>query len=92
MDKGRSHSEADRQMTMYHGCQVTAYTQLLIARVLGVLKHKIVVKCPLVGGGFGAKRTRNLHVVASAAIAANKLRKPVKIVLNRNVDMVNTFL
>jgi xanthine dehydrogenase/oxidase len=40
-----------------------------------------------VGGGFGGKETRPPYLAAAAAVAANKLGRPVRLVLDRNTDM-----
>ena len=42
------------------------------------------------GGGFGGKETRSVFVGLAACLAAHKLNKPVKICLDRDVDMAIT--
>merc|ERR1719487_3127095 len=62
-----------------------------LRRVLDVPKHKVLVKAPeAIGGAFGGKAFRNLHVGAAAAVAATVTNRPVKLVLDRNTDMVMT--
>jgi xanthine dehydrogenase/oxidase len=39
------------------------------------------------GGGFGGKETRSCNIASYAAIAAHHLNKPVRLVLERDVDM-----
>lgn len=39
------------------------------------------------GGGFGGKETRSVFVALTAAVAARKHNQPVKICLDRDVDM-----
>eukprot|EP00746_Dinoflagellata_sp_MGD_P155915 gnl/MRDRNA2_/MRDRNA2_85619_c0_seq3.p1 gnl/MRDRNA2_/MRDRNA2_85619_c0~~gnl/MRDRNA2_/MRDRNA2_85619_c0_seq3.p1 ORF type:complete len:596 (+),score=129.60 gnl/MRDRNA2_/MRDRNA2_85619_c0_seq3:2-1789(+) len=80
--------EADGQMTVYQSAQIPSWLHTCLSKVLGVPKHKLVVKIPLVGGSFGGKCSRHLHVGAAAAVAANTLRRPVRLILNRNVDMM----
>ena len=35
------------------------------------------------GGGFGGKETRSIFVSCAVAVAANKLRRPVRMALDR---------
>jgi xanthine dehydrogenase molybdopterin-binding subunit B len=42
------------------------------------------------GGGFGGKETRTVFVSSIVALAAHRLRKPVRINLDRDVDMWST--
>uniref|UniRef100_A0A0D9VSA3 FAD-binding PCMH-type domain-containing protein n=1 Tax=Leersia perrieri TaxID=77586 RepID=A0A0D9VSA3_9ORYZ len=54
-------------------------------------KHQIVVcKTKRIGGGFGGKETRSAIFAAAASVASYCLRRPVKIVLDRDVDMMTT--
>lgn len=75
-------------MTCYHSVQCAASTQTLLGNVLGLPKHKVIAHVPLIGGSFGGKDTRGLHVAGAAAVAAKKMNRPVRMVLNRNVDTV----
>jgi xanthine dehydrogenase/oxidase len=51
-------------------------TQEYVARVLGLGAHKVVVTTKRLGGGFGGKETRTMHLIAAAAIAARKINGP----------------
>lgn len=42
------------------------------------------------GGGFGGKETRSIFISAAAAIAARKFNRPVRLLLDRDVDMAIT--
>lgn len=64
--------------------------QRYIAQVLGIPMHKVMVKTKRVGGGFGGKETRAAFVNAAAAVGAALLRKPVRLVLDRDEDMAIT--
>lgn len=44
------------------------------------------MKCRRIGGAFGGKASRSMPVAVAAAVAAAKLRRPVRLVLNRNED------
>ena len=43
-----------------------------------------------VGGGFGGKETRSIPVSAICAVAADKFGRPVRIMLDRDEDMLLT--
>ena len=43
--------------------------------------------CRRIGGAFGGKASRAMPVAVAAAVAASKLKRRVRLVLNRNQDM-----
>ena len=51
---------------------------------------KVVCKTKRIGGGFGGKETRSAFLAASAAIASYLLNRPVKLTLDRDIDMMIT--
>eukprot|EP00897_Mesotaenium_endlicherianum_P009776 jgi/Mesen1/8827/ME000053S08233 len=61
-----------------------------VAMALGLPMHKVVCKTRRIGGGFGGKETRSAIVATAASVAAFHLRRPVKCVLDRHVDMAVT--
>lgn len=67
-------------------------TQSLVAHVLGIPDNRVTVTVKRMGGGFGGKETRTIFVSCAAALAAFKLRKAVKLTLDRDVDMTTTGL
>ncbi|CAL1540108.1 unnamed protein product [Lymnaea stagnalis] len=73
--------------------QVVCMTQGLdsiqtgLARVLNVKENQINVSVKRIGGGFGGKETRHASVVFPTAVAAYKLQRPVRAVLERSEDM-----
>lgn len=78
-------SEND-ELTVFCSTQDPAKTQSLVSTVTGIPKHKIVCKCKRMGGGFGGKETRASFFAAYAAVAAQKVRRPVRMVLDRDTD------
>jgi xanthine dehydrogenase molybdopterin binding subunit/xanthine dehydrogenase small subunit len=64
--------------------------QTVVAHVLGVPRHKVVVQSPRMGGGFGGKETQGNGIAALVAIAAVHTGRPVRMMLDRDVDMVVT--
>jgi xanthine dehydrogenase large subunit len=61
--------------------------QKTIARVLGIQMSKIEVDVQRLGGGFGGKEDQATTWACIASVAAYKLKKPVKLVLNRQDDI-----
>jgi len=65
-------------------------TQQYIARVLGIPASKVVASTKRIGGGFGGKETRALHLMTAVALAAHKHGSTVRMVLDRDLDMCIT--
>ena len=65
-------------------------TQVTLASCLGLPQHKVVVRAKRLGGGFGGKESRTVPITAAAAIAAFKHHRPVRINVDRDVDMLIT--
>lgn len=64
--------------------------QKYVANVLGLPMSKVVCKTKRIGGGFGGKETRAAFISAAAAIPSYLLNRPVRITLDRDVDMMIT--
>jgi xanthine dehydrogenase molybdopterin binding subunit/xanthine dehydrogenase small subunit len=64
--------------------------QTIVCEVLGLARHKVVVQAPRMGGGFGGKETQGNAFAAIVALAARKTGRPVRIQLDRDVDMMLT--
>lgn len=70
---------------MYRLCRVCSSPISL----LGIPSHKIVVHVKRIGGGFGGKDSiRHIRLCIAVCIAALKLKQPVRLTLDRNVDML----
>ncbi|XP_055833431.1 aldehyde oxidase 4-like [Solanum dulcamara] len=80
--------DEDKTMVVYASTQFPEYTHSVIARCLGVPENNIRVITRRAGGGFGGKAIRSMPVSTACALAAYKLRCPVRIYVNRNTDMV----
>ncbi len=61
--------------------------QAIVAEVLHVARHKVVVQAPRMGGGFGGKETQGNAFAALVALAAVKTGRPVRVQLDRDLDM-----
>jgi xanthine dehydrogenase molybdopterin binding subunit/xanthine dehydrogenase small subunit len=64
--------------------------QAVVAHVLHVPRHKVVVEAPRMGGGFGGKETQGNAWAALVALAATRTGRPVRIQLDRDVDLTVT--
>lgn len=51
---------------------------------------KVVCKTKRIGGGFGGKETRSAFLAAVASVPSYLLSRPVKLTLDRDVDMMTT--
>lgn len=75
---------------IYSSTQHPGEVQHWVAHALGLDSHAVKVECRRMGGGFGGKETQAGHVAVWAALAANKLKKPVKLRLDRDDDFMVT--
>ena len=82
--------DEDRALKLICSTQHPSEVQAIVAHVLKLGRHLISVEVPRMGGGFGGKETQAAPFAAMAALAAQKLGRPVKVWLNRDQDMVQT--
>ena len=61
--------------------------QAYIADCLGFSRNKVTCKAKRLGGGFGGKESRSGFMNVAIAVPAYHLRRPVSLVLDRDVDM-----
>ena len=64
--------------------------QHLIAHAVNLRSHDVHVECRRMGGGFGGKESQSGLFACVAAVAALKLKRPVKIRLDRDDDFMIT--
>jgi xanthine dehydrogenase large subunit len=64
--------------------------QHLVAHALGLASHAVQVECRRMGGGFGGKESQSALFACVAAVAATRLRRPVKLRLDRDDDFMIT--
>ena len=74
-------------LKLFSATQSPGLVQRACARMLNCPMHRIEVDVLRIGGGFGGKEEQATLWAALVALAAFKLKKPVKIKLNRDVDM-----
>ncbi|OQO08341.1 Xanthine dehydrogenase [Cryoendolithus antarcticus] len=80
----------DGEMEIWSSTQNPSETQAYVAQVTGVAANKIVSKVKRLGGGFGGKETRSIQLAAICAIAAKKVQRPVRCMLNRDEDILTS--
>lgn len=77
----------DGQLTLYVSTQHPDGNQREAAAALNLTTNDVEVICRRMGGGFGGKEGNASIFSQSAALAAFKLQKPVKLRVNRDDDM-----
>jgi xanthine dehydrogenase large subunit len=80
----------DGQLTLYVSTQHPDGNQREAASALNLTTNDVEVICRRMGGGFGGKEGNSSIFSQSAALAAFKLQKPVKLRVNRDDDMTIT--
>ncbi|GER40669.1 aldehyde oxidase [Striga asiatica] len=79
--------DEDNCMVVYSSCQTPEFAHRVIARCLGLPDHNVRVLTRRVGGGFGGKAIKAMPIATVCALAAHKLRRPVRIYMDRKTDM-----
>ena len=78
------------QWWVYSSTQHPGEVQHWVSHALGIDNHAVRVECRRMGGGFGGKETQAGHLAVWAAVAAHKLRCPIKLRLDRDDDFMVT--
>ena len=79
----------DNDLLVYSSTQHPSETQQIIAKMLNQKSNTITVLVRRIGGGFGGKET-NFLTSSICALLANKTKKPVKLRLDRDDDIIIT--
>ncbi|CAA0805958.1 Abscisic-aldehyde oxidase [Striga hermonthica] len=80
--------DEDNCIVVYSSSQAPEFAHRVIARCLGVPDHNVRVLTRRVGGGFGGKAIKAMPIATVCALAAHKLRRPVRIYMDRKTDMM----
>lgn len=80
----------EEDMQVFSSTQHPSEVQHMVAQVLGVGSHAVTVEVRRMGGGFGGKETQSNLFACVAALAARKLKRPVKLRPDRDDDMMIT--
>lgn len=78
------------EIEIFSSTQALTETQRWVAQVTGVPRNRVVAKSKRLGGGFGGKESRTAMLSAVCAVAARKLKRPIRAMLDRNVDIRTT--
>jgi len=82
--------QEQNQWLVYSSTQHPGEVQHWVSHALGLHNHAVKVECRRMGGGFGGKETQAGHLAVWAAVAAQKLRCPIKLRLDRDDDFMIT--
>ncbi|MBL8739929.1 MAG: molybdopterin-dependent oxidoreductase, partial [Myxococcales bacterium] len=77
----------DGEVFVASSTQHPSEVQAVISHVLHLPRHKVTVQSPRMGGGFGGKETQTNGFAALVALASSKTKVPVRVQLDRDVDM-----
>jgi xanthine dehydrogenase/oxidase len=80
----------DNEYEVHSSTQHFSGVQTEVARVLGIPMSRVIAKVKRIGGGFGGKEVTPFRIAMATAVAAKKTSRPVRCVMDREVDMINT--
>ncbi|WPU63676.1 xanthine dehydrogenase molybdopterin binding subunit [Peredibacter starrii] len=80
----------DGQIEIHSSSQHPTETQHVVAHALGLPDNDVVCQVKRMGGGFGGKESQAAPFAAMAALCAVKLKRPVRICLTKDDDMIMT--
>lgn len=78
------------QMVVHSSTQHPTETQHVVAEALGVNFSDVVCIVKRLGGGFGGKESQSSPIAAYAALIAKKTKRPARIILTKDDDMIMT--
>ncbi|TYH53959.1 hypothetical protein ES332_D09G135900v1 [Gossypium tomentosum] len=82
--------DSGNEVHMISSTQAPQKHQKYVSHVLGLPMSKVVCKTKRIGGGFGGKETRSAFLAAAAAVPSYLMNRPVKLTLDRDIDMITT--
>ncbi|KAL2835330.1 Molybdopterin-binding domain of aldehyde dehydrogenase-domain-containing protein [Aspergillus pseudoustus] len=80
----------DGNIEVWSSTQNTIETQDFVSSALGIPRHKINARVRRMGGAFGGKESRSVPIATIAALVAQKTKRPLRIMLNRDEDMMTS--
>ncbi|XP_025989254.1 xanthine dehydrogenase isoform X1 [Solenopsis invicta] len=78
----------ENELEVFCSTQHPTEIQKLIAHVLNIHLNRVNVRVKRIGGGFGGKESRAALLAIPVALAAHRLQKPVRCMLDRDEDMM----
>jgi len=82
--------QENHALLLHCSTQHPSEMQQLVAHAMGWQSHQVTVQCRRMGGGFGGKESQSALFACIAAIAASRLRRPVKLRVDRDDDFLIT--
>ena len=82
--------QENQALLIHCSTQHPSEMQQLVAHAMGWQAHQVTVQCRRMGGGFGGKESQSALFACVAAIAAQRLRRPVKLRVDRDDDFLVT--
>ena len=82
--------QEDGTMLVHSSTQHPTEVQQIVAHALGKRSNDVTVQCRRMGGGFGGKETQPALIAAAAAVLAHNVRRPIKLRVDRDADMLMT--
>jgi xanthine dehydrogenase large subunit len=82
--------QEDGAILIHSSTQHPTEVQHIVAHALKVHANSVTVQCRRMGGGFGGKESQPALMAAAAAVLATKTKRPVKLRLDRDADMIMT--
>ncbi len=80
----------DGQIEVHCSSQHPSEVQHLVCHALGLSSIQVVVIVKRMGGAFGGKESQGAPFATYAALVANKLKRPARITLSKDDDMIIT--
>ncbi|MDN3922765.1 xanthine dehydrogenase molybdopterin binding subunit [Roseateles violae] len=82
--------QENKGLLLHCSTQHPSEMQQLVAHALGWSAAQVQVQCRRMGGGFGGKESQSALFACVAALAASRLRRPVKLRIDRDDDFLIT--
>ncbi|XP_060084586.1 xanthine dehydrogenase/oxidase-like [Ylistrum balloti] len=78
------------EIEIFTTSQAPTFCQTSASQILGIPRNRIVVRQKRLGGGFGGREYRTPLMFGAAAVAAQRLGKPVRMIMDRKTDFQTT--
>ena len=85
-----AYPKEDDQLEVHSSSQHPTETQHVVAHAVGLPQNKVVCVVKRMGGAFGGKESQAAPFAAYVGLVAFKLKRPARIVLTKDDDMIMT--
>ncbi len=85
-----AYPKEDGQIEVHSSSQHPTEVQHVIAHALGLPQNQVVCVVKRMGGAFGGKESQAAPFAAFVALVAQKLKRPARIILTKDDDMIMT--